>query len=217
MGIVSPQLATDLRFELGLERAVETGTFRGNGAATLVAIFPEVVTIELSPKLHAEAVRRFADNNRIHAVLGESGSELARYVDSTVPTLYYLDAHWSGGETAGESVDSPIREELDALAAGNPGDCIIIDDARLFEEPPPPPRNPERWPALPVLVELIHGRYPEHLVTVVADQVIAVPPQGRPVVEAWNRTISTGRRPLRAHLWRLRPSRVRWRLTRPQF
>jgi hypothetical protein len=214
MGVVPPQLLTDLRFELGLTRAVETGTLHGNGAATLAAIFPEVVTIELSPEFHAAAMRRFAENPRVKAVHGESGVELKRHVDRNVPTLYFLDAHWTGGESAGEEIDCPIRDELKALADGSPEDCILIDDAHLFEEPPAW-RRAAAWPPMPELLQLIEAIRPGHYISVVNDQVVAVPPRGRAIVEAWERMANGGSRPLRAHLWRLRPSRVRWRLRRP--
>lgn len=214
MGIVQPQLLTDLRFELGLTRAIETGTRLGNGAATLAAIFPEVFTIELSPELHAAATQRFAANPRVTVVHGDSGTELARQMNSQVPTLYFLDAHWSGGPTAGEEIDCPIRDELPALAQGHPDDCILIDDAHLFEEPPEW-RKAAKWPPLAELIELVLAIHPDHYVSVVGDQIIAVPPRGRRIVEAWETTVNGGKRPLRAQLWRLRPARVRWRLGKP--
>lgn len=217
MGTVPPQLVADLRFRLGIMRAVETGTFHGDGAATLAAVFPEVVTIELSPELHAAARHRFQADDRVHPVQGESGAELPRYVTPDVPTLYFLDAHWCGGMTAGESVDCAIREELDGLAGGNENDCLVIDDARIFEHGPPPPRDPSRWPSLPELISLIHRIHPHHYVTVVDDQVVAVPPRGRRIVEAWEQSVRTGKRPLGAHLWRLTPSRLRWRFSGRHF
>ncbi len=147
-----------------------------------------MVTIELSPELHAAAAQRFAANPRVNVVLGDAGVELARYVDRHVPALFFLDAHWSGGPTAGEEIDCPILDELEALASGGPEDCILIDDARLFAEPPQW-RKAAKWPPLP--------------------------PRGRRIVEAWERTVNGGKRPLRAQLWRLRPARVRWRMGGP--
>ena len=160
------------------------------------------------------AVTRFASNPRVQVVNGDSGTELPRHVDRSRPTLYYLDAHWSGGVTAGEEIDCPIRDELAALAHGNPDDCIVIDDAHLFETPPAW-RDASKWPPMAELRELLAEIHPRHHVSVVADQVIAVPPRGRAIVEAWEATVGGRRRPLRAHLWRLRPARVRWRLRRP--
>lgn len=217
VGTVPPQLVTDLRFELGIRRAVETGTFHGNGAASLAVVFPDVTTIELSPHLHEAAVRRFAETPGVQVVFGESGGELRRHVCPDIPTLYFLDAHYSGGETAGEEIDCPIMDELDALEFGNPGDCVVIDDARLFSEPPPPPRDASKWPALPELLRRIAQVYPDHYMAVVDDQIVAVPARARRIVEAWAANVETGRRPLYTYIWRLRPSRLRWRLAGPRF
>ena len=214
MGIAPPQLLTDLRFELGITRAVETGTFHGDSTATLAAIFPEVVTIELSPEFHAAAERRFALTPRVKVVLGNSATELAHHVDSRLPTVFFLDAHWMGGETPGEEMNCPIRDELSGLSGGNPEDCIVIDDARCFSSPPEW-SNAAKWPPLEELIELIAEIHPRHYVAVVDDQIVAVPPRGRRILEAWERAVASGKRPFRAHLWRLRPARIRWRLRGP--
>ncbi|MDX6665098.1 MAG: hypothetical protein QOG68_1304, partial [Solirubrobacteraceae bacterium] len=55
MGTVDEQFAADLRRQLDLRRAVETGTFEGGTARKLSAMFGEVVTIEHSAELHAAA------------------------------------------------------------------------------------------------------------------------------------------------------------------
>jgi hypothetical protein len=214
MAGLPPQLLVDLRFRLGLKRAVETGTFRGDSAAWLASLFPEVVTIELSPELAAAATERFASAPHVRVVQGESGRELGVFADPLVPTLYFLDAHWSGGPTAGREIDCPIRDELAALEAGvNARDCVIVDDAHLFERPPPEGRDPSKWPRLPELEESLEALYPVHDVAVIDDQVIATPPEARPVVDAWATTVRTGKRPLRAQAWRLSPARLRWRTT----
>jgi hypothetical protein len=214
MAGLPPQLLVDLRFRLGLTRAVETGTFRGDSAAWLASLFPEVVTIELSPELAAAAAERFASAPQVRVVQGESGSELRAFADPSVPTLYFLDAHWSLGPTVGREIDCPIRDELAALEAGvNQRDCVIVDDADLFEQPPPEPHDPAKWPPLPELEESLNVLYPAHDVAVIDDQVIATPPEARPVVEAWATTVRTGKRPLRAQAWRLSPTRLRWRAT----
>ena len=45
MGGVPTELAAELRAELDLERAIETGTYRGGSARLLAGIFPSVTTI----------------------------------------------------------------------------------------------------------------------------------------------------------------------------
>ena len=48
MGRVPPDLAVELRDQLGLRRAVETGTYSGEGARVLAGLFDSAITIELS-------------------------------------------------------------------------------------------------------------------------------------------------------------------------
>jgi hypothetical protein len=54
-GIVPQSLVASLDDVIGLQRAVETGTFGGDGTRVLAAIFPRVITIELSTALHKRA------------------------------------------------------------------------------------------------------------------------------------------------------------------
>jgi hypothetical protein len=187
------QLASDLRAAVGLRRAVETGTYRGDTARALATVFPAVVTIELSADLHRAATAALADVQSIRAVHGHSSQVLSDVRDPQTPTLFFLDGHWSGGATAGIEDECPVLEELEALAGGHPDDCLLIDDARLFASAPPPPHNPEMWPALVEVFDAIRLRWPEHLVTLLADQVIAVPPTGRAAVDAYGRRIGVPR------------------------
>jgi hypothetical protein len=186
-------LASDLSAGAGLRRAVETGTYLGDTARALSTVFPAVVTIELSTALYRAAAVALADVPTIRAVHGHSALMLRDLRDPEVPTLFFLDGHWSGGATAGVDDECPVLEELEALAGGHPDDCLIIDDARLFASAPPPPHNPVTWPTLVEVFDAIRGHWPEHFVTLIADQVIAVPSSGRPAVDAYGWRIGTPR------------------------
>jgi hypothetical protein len=184
MGSVDPTFATDLRNRLGLRRAVETGTFRGITARKLAGVFPEVVTIELSEELHASAEARLRDMPQVRALQGHSAAVLSDVATDEVPSLYFLDGHWSGGGTEGVDDECPVLEELSAIGAGHPHDCLIVDDARLFTAAPPPPHDPAQWPTVAELFDAIRTLRPAHVVTVLDDQVIAVPPDGKPALDA---------------------------------
>lgn len=185
MGTVDLALAADLRDRLGLRRAVETGTFRGGTARSLATVFPEVVTIELSQEIHRAAELALRDTPRVRALQGHSASRLGELTDPAVPTLYYLDGHWSGGATGGAGDECPVIAELAAMGAGSPDDCVIVDDARLFTSAPPPPHRPEQWPTLMEVIDALRERHPDHVVTLLNDQVIAVPSRARPAVDAY--------------------------------
>ncbi len=185
MGSVDLTFAADLRDRLQLARAVETGTFRGVTARGLAGVFPAVITIELSEELYRTATRSLADLPHVTPVQGHSVERLREVQDASVPTLYFLDGHWSGGMTDGVDDQCPVMEELATIGESHPSDCFIIDDARLFTSAPPPPHNVEQWPTILEVFDLIRARHPEHYVTILDDQVIAVPPAGKPAVDAY--------------------------------
>ncbi len=185
MGTLDRQLIVDLRDGLRLGRAVETGTFLGVTARALAGVFPEVITIELSPELHERAAVALTDLPHVTALQGHSGQVLTDVSSEAPATLYFLDGHWSGGPTEGADDQCPVLAELNAIGAGNPNDCIVIDDARLFTSTPPPPNDPDQWPTLLDVIDAIRAGHPQHHVTLLADQVIAVPPAGRDSVDAY--------------------------------
>jgi hypothetical protein len=176
-------LAAELRDALGLRRAVETGTFRGDGARTLAAIFDEVVTIELSEKLYSEASVNLGDEPAVRVLNGNSAKLLGDLVEIEKPTFFWLDGHWSGGETVGMDEQCPVLGEVAAISAGHPDDCVLIDDARFFSASPPPPYDRSQWPTLTELMDTIRDAWPDHHVTVVKDVVVAVPGRAKPLVD----------------------------------
>ncbi len=109
---------------------------------------------------------------------------LRRETRRDVASLYFLDGHWSGGGTEGVGDECPVLAELQAIGAGHPDDCFVVDDARLFTSAPPPPHDPAQWPTVAELFDAIRALRPEHVVTVLDDQVIAVPPRGKPALDA---------------------------------
>lgn len=219
MGSVDIQLANDLKALLDLRRAVETGTYRGRTARLLAEIFPAVVTVELSVELHARATEALRDVPSVLALQGHSAEVLRDLSDPGTPTLFYLDGHWSGGVTAGVDDECPVLSEIDAIGTGHPNDCLIIDDANLFTSAPPPPHDPRAWPTLLELFDAIRAKRPEHVVTVLANQVIAIPPSGRGAVDKYGLRVQQAQVSVAARLkgaaYRIRErlrgrQRVRW-------
>ena len=194
MGGLPLPLAVELRDRLALRRGIETGTYRGGGARLLAGTFCEVVTIELSSELHAEAVVALADLPNVQVRQGDSGLVLTEVAAADGPALYFLDGHWSGGSTAGEGAECPVLAELEALRGGHRDDCILVDDARLFAAPPPQPHDPAQWPSLVELFDVLRDIRPGHHVTMLADLVIAVPSRARDVVDRFGQRLTTGER-----------------------
>jgi hypothetical protein len=180
MGQFPADLAAKLAAELGIERAVETGTFLGQSTRTLARIFQHVETIELSPRLALRAKLLFLPSRNIRVLRGDSAVLLTPAVE---PTLYWLDAHWSGDNTAGEERECPLLDELRATSPGTAKDCYLIDDAALFTERPPPPHRADQWPTLDSIKELVRELRPEHIVQVVGDLVVVLPRAAAHVIE----------------------------------
>jgi hypothetical protein len=186
-GGIPIELARRMHVELGLDSAVETGTFRGDSTALLASYFPAVWSIELSPELHRAASVRLRDQSHVTVLQGSSREQL-RGVCSQLsgPALFWLDGHWSGDGTAGEFDECPVLEEIaviDASAFGGQA-VVLVDDARLFFGPPLPPHRRDQWPTFLELADQLraaHDRY----VTVLEDVVIAVPVSAREVVDRY--------------------------------
>jgi hypothetical protein len=197
MGTIDLRLATALRDALELRRAVETGTYRGLTARALAPLFECVITIELSGSLHQRAAAALKDLANVEAIQGHSSDALSGIAQHDTPTLYFLDGHWSGGITAGSDDECPVLDELAAIGSGHPSDCLIIDDARLFTSAPPPPHDPTQWPTIAAVFDAVRLQHPHHAVTLLSDQVIAVPMRAKPVIDEYGARIqeeSTGLR-----------------------
>lgn len=176
-------LALQARMSLGV--FVETGTFRGDTAAWAGGHFRRVVTIELSPDYHAAAVARFRGRDGIQALHGDSATRI-REVVATLdgPALFWLDAHWSGLDTAGREAECPLLAEVAAINASPVGHVVMVDDARLFCAPPPRPHRAEQWPDLASTTTALTAGGRRHVV-LVEDVFVAVPNEQRPFVDRW--------------------------------
>lgn len=132
---------------------VETGTYKGDTLEACRSSFNQLFSIELSPELFRGSKDRFIGIENVHVYEGNSGDLLPEIVKKiNEPALFWLDAHYSGGETAQGSEDSPIVKELDFLlnySAFN--NCILIDDARCFN-------GKSGYPRIHVLREMIEKK-----------------------------------------------------------
>ena len=93
----------------------------------------------------------------------------------SIPAVFWLDAHWSGGETARGATECPVLGEIAAIRAHSPEHAILVDDAALFLAPPPAPHRREDWPDIQILLRCLNTPPPEPYVVVFRDVLIAVP------------------------------------------
>jgi hypothetical protein len=150
---------------------VETGTYYGDMVAAMQRVFDRIYTIELSTDLYERAKLRFAAHESIEVINGDSGVELEKLLPRIDrPALFWLDGHYSGGETVRGERDTPIFEELrHILGAPDRGHVIIIDDARLFGKDP-------GYPALEDLKKIVYSLRKNSEIHV-ADDMIRITPQ----------------------------------------
>lgn len=113
---------------------VETGTYLGVMVDAARRDYPLIISIELDTAFARRAGRLFRHAPNVHIIQGESGRVLAALAPRLPErTVYWLDAHWSGGDTARADLDTPIITEVTSIfkQARNPA-ALLIDDAHLF-------------------------------------------------------------------------------------
>jgi len=118
-----------------LDVFLETGTAGGVTVSYLKKYFKKLYTIELDPTLYHQGRALTHDYKNIICVEGDSGVMINDIVKKiSEPTLFWLDAHYSGEGTAKADVETPIIKELVTIfSRNNKKDVILIDDARCFD------------------------------------------------------------------------------------
>jgi hypothetical protein len=114
-------------FRCGIRQIVETGTFRGTTTEWLAGFGMPVITIEAYDRSYYFSKRRLRDRKNVRTELGDSVAVLKRLVDdidTSVPTFFYLDAHWKDY--------LPLHDEMALILPHFAAPVILIDD---FEVP----------------------------------------------------------------------------------
>jgi hypothetical protein len=178
---VPKELALALKTELALTNFVETGTYLGDTAVWASKEFQTVYTIEASLPLYEKAVAKLGHHQNIRFLHGDSRKCLRNVVQKlNGPALYWLDAHWSAGNTFGENDECPLLQEIAEIHAKPHEAVIFVDDARLFLAPPPKPHNADQWPDLSSVIAALLSADLSRYVVVYEDAIISVPAKVRP-------------------------------------
>lgn len=158
---------------------IETGTAGGESIRAVAPLFKECHTIEIV-EFRPDGLP-YPNNVKLHC--GDSAKMLkeiaAPYRGLNI--FFWLDAHWSEPfESPSGTNECPVLNEIQAIA-GHKG-VVMIDDARLFYGRPPWPCNPEKgWPRFMHVFEKLRQCFPEHIITIVDDYIIAFPLEMRDV------------------------------------
>lgn len=161
----------------GLRTLVETGTYQGDTLAACAPHFDRLASIEIGEDLYRAAQARFSSATNVHLILGDSADQLPTLVAALEePALFWLDGHYSGGDTVRGKNETPISRELEAVF-GSPYDhVVLIDDARDFGGA----LNIGRRSAYPTLREvrrLVRRRRPTYRVALQDDIIRLRPPE----------------------------------------
>ena len=109
---------------------IETGTYQGDTVARCLNHFDKIYSIELGQELYDYCAKRFENVDKVKIYQGNSADIIPQIV-SDKPVLFWLDAHYSGGETA-DANGAPVVQELDFIFNNCKDSCILLDDARCF-------------------------------------------------------------------------------------
>lgn len=187
MGLVRmgpPQeLVIQLQQNYDLLYFVETGTYYGATALWAAQHFPKVITIEFSQEIYNQVSSQYQHLEGIEFLFGDTREQLNNVVPKlNKPCLFWLDAHWSGGNTYGVNDECPLIEELEIIARTEVEHFIIIDDARLFLSPPPYPHRAEKWPSISTVINTLSLFCKDRYTVIFEDVIVSGPNHARSLV-----------------------------------
>ena len=153
----------------GFARFIETGTHHGRMINFISRLPIEIDTIELGESLYTAACSRFKWYRGVRCHLGDSSVVIDRLLSELVhPAIFWLDAHYSEGDTARGNLETPILAEVRAIARHHiHGHVILIDDVRLFGR--------DDYPPISALREILQSTMPDHI-DIVRNDIFAFAP-----------------------------------------
>ncbi len=112
---------------------IETGTLNGDTTFALEPYFNKLYTIEFSKTYYNRTKSKY-HGNKINFILGDSSIVFEKLLPSiTDKCIFFLDGHWSSGDTGRSNKDCPLEEEITHINNLFTNEAIIIiDDVRLF-------------------------------------------------------------------------------------
>jgi predicted O-methyltransferase YrrM len=114
-----------------IARIIETGTFFGTTTEFFAAFGLPVVTVELNPAHAAQSRERLKTLKNVRLLEMDSISALRELAhdrsDRSVPTLFYLDAHWEK--------HLPLCAEAELAVSNFPKAVLMIDDFKVPGDP----------------------------------------------------------------------------------
>lgn len=138
-----------------IQTLIETGTYLGAMVHAMRHQFQKIITIELSRELYNKAHHMFSPHPHVKVLHGNSGTLLPNILDSIAePCIFWLDGHYSEGNTAKGATYTPIKQELKHILNHRiKNHVILIDDARAFN-------GYHDYPTIPEVKDMFIGNRP---------------------------------------------------------
>jgi hypothetical protein len=180
MGLVRMGAPTEIIEKLAatfqVKNFVKTGTYYGHTSIWASKNFQNVFTIEFSQAMYQQVIDKLNKISNLHCFLGDSRTELQKIIQTLQgSSIFWLDAHWSGGNTYGNNDECPLLTEIKIINNSPHEHFIFIDDARYFTSPPQPPHQIEQWPDITKVIHQLQSGNGEKYIVIIEDVIIAVP------------------------------------------
>ena len=146
---------------------IETGTYNGHMVLSMLDKFEKVYSIELDEILYRKAKEKFSGYKHVKILQGESDKVLKQILPEVQSScLFWLDAHFSGGNTAKADIETPIMRELECIFNHPLVDnhILLIDDARCFN-------GTNDYPHITALSNYICEKHPDWIFEVKDDVI----------------------------------------------
>lgn len=175
---LDPNLMQIMKQTFALENLVETGTYLGETSINGSKIFNRVYTVEISQTLFNQNRATFAGHPNIQPYCDESSTFLRKQSPFPKNTLFWLDAHYSGGITGtvyinDNWVKSPLKDELSTILDNfDSSYVILIDDVRGYLNVPDDWRFGREYPTINELYQLVKSRNPSLAFYILGDMAL---------------------------------------------
>lgn len=113
---------------------IETGSYIGETINNIKNLFKKVISIEITDKYYNFCKKKFINDKNVEIIKGDSINLLPIVIDKNNKKnmLFFLDGHYSSGDTGIGKVEVPLFEELMVIKNNTKNSLVIIDDADLF-------------------------------------------------------------------------------------
>jgi hypothetical protein len=113
----------------------ESGTYYGTTIIEMQKHFHKLVTVEISVNIFRNTHTHLVQYSNIHHINGASENIIQDIIkENEDEYIFFLDGHYSSGDTGSSDIDVPLLEELKHINEYyNRNGLIIIDDYNLFQ------------------------------------------------------------------------------------